>query len=237
MNFTQKFLTKKMLVLAFLATASVSFPKLSNDVVSNCYETQREGQWKYLEYLFVVQPNNSLQASAKKLQAVSLTSAAALFLTKNQIYQLVTGSKETETTAKATGPDGKEEKAKGLAFDGPTAIASGVLCIAAYYAYFCKIERAVKKETIINFLKNWSHHRKYVPQELVPAFDELAAGFALSKTKNFTESQVNEIFEIVQHLLEHCFDKRYSKDKKDGDMISTLKTITEIGKNLSPSSK
>lgn len=232
MNISQQFLTKKMLVLAFLATASVSFPKLSNEVVSNCYETQREGQWKYLEYLFIVQPNNSLQTSAKHLQACTLTSAAALFLAKDRIYNYVTGSSDLKEDFKADGS--KTTSKAGFPVDGPTAIASGVLCIAGYYAYFCKVERSVKKETIINFLNNWSHHRKYVPQELVPAFDELTACFAKSKAKNFTEAQVNEIFEIIQHLLEHCFDKRYSKDKKDVDMIGTLKTITEIGKNLSP---
>lgn len=224
MNIFKQSFNKKMLTFAFLASASFSFSDLSKEAVSACYEDGINSEWKYLEYVFVVQPTNSLNSAAKTVHVTTLTIAAALFLAKDQIYNYLTDYKKVDDKGAL----------KGYPVDGPSAIAAVVLCGAGCYAYVSKLEASIKKQTLINFLNNWSHHRNYIPTELIAAFDELAADFQASTHKNFTNAQVNEIFEIIQHLLEHMFEKRYAKDKKDGDMLGSLKTITEIGKNLSP---
>ena len=102
-----------------------------------------------------------------------------------------------------------------------------------------EIRRIYIHEALVSFLKNWSLHKENVPTSLIPVFDELSELFNASKDKTFSSEDVNAIFEVIQHLIEHEFSNRYeSKDKKkDADMLGMFKTITDIGKNLAPSSK
>ncbi len=208
-------LSKKLFMTSMLVTASLSFAKLSEDAVSDVFSTQHDGAAKYLEYHFVFQPNNILQAAQMNL-SIGIGSAAAtvLLLTKFAKTQPTQISTTAQTSAAA---------------DNPTLIASGMLCVAAGYVYYCSLETKIKTEILVNFLKNWAHHRQFLPEDFTTAFDELAAYQADGKT--FDKNQVSEIFELVLHFIEHSFEKRYPKEKKTPDLLGSVKTITEIGKN------
>lgn len=203
--------SKKIFLTTLLATTSLSFAKLSEDAISDVFNTQLEGAAKYLEFHFVFQPNNKLQAAQTNLtMGVSSVAATALLLAKFQL-----------------------EDAKYKAYvDNSTLIASGMLCVATGYYLYNIAEHLVKSETLVTFLKNWSHHRQFLPDDFTTAFDELAAYQA--DGKSFSAAQVNEIFELVLHYIEHTFEKRYPKEKKSQDLLSSVKTITEIGKNCAP---
>lgn len=209
----QQSISKKIsLFTLFCMMTSLSFAKLSDDAIANIYENKLEGAAKYLEFCFVFQPNNKIQSATMDMTISLSAIAAGLFLTSKIQY--------LENNI------GK--------VDGQTLIASSIIAVSAGYMYACKIDKAIKHETLVNFLNNWSHHKKFLPEEFVAAFDELAAAFEKSETKRFSAEQVSEIFELVQHYIEHCFEKRYPKEKKSTDVLGSLKTITEIGKNLSP---
>jgi uncharacterized surface protein with fasciclin (FAS1) repeats len=202
--------TKKFLLTTLLATASLSFSKLSDEAVSNCFNTQKEGSEKYLEYHFVFKLNNALQNAQTNLAVgISATAATALLLSQTPTAKNV-----------VTVPT-----------DNATLIASGMLCMAAGYSYYCSLESRLKSEILVNFLKNWSYHRQFLPDDFTSAFDELAAYQQDGKT--FSNDQLKEIFELVLHYVEHTFEKRYPKEKKSPDLLASVKTITEIGKNLS----
>lgn len=215
-NFTRKFVA-----VSLLATSAFNFSNLSNDSVHSCYENKVNGAWQYLEYHLIIQPNNKIQAQTKQLQAGFATAAAVGLLSEEPVCNYFGINNY------------KKEKDGGTSFDFsvPKHIAALVLGAVVYTVWYNKIDQTVKKETVIKFLKNWSHHRNFIPQELVPAFDELAASLQASKAQDLSNSQVNEILEIIQQLVEHSFEKRYSKDK-GVDVLGTLKTITDIGKNL-----
>ncbi len=202
--------TKKFLLITLLASTSLSFSKLSEDAISDCFSTQHDGAAKYLEYHFVFQLNNKLQSAQMNL-AVGISATAATALLISKAFNI---KKEGDITST----------------DNAILISSGMLCMAAGYVYYCSFENKVKHDTLVNFLKNWFHHRQYLPDDFTTAFDELAAYQQDGKT--FSNNQVTEIFELVLHYIEHTFEKRYPKEKKSPDLLASVKTITEIGKNM-----
>lgn len=210
MSIINSIISKKIFLLTLLAFPSISFAKLSAEAISDVYDNQLEGAAKYLEYYLVFQPSNKIQSASMDLTVGISATAAALFLTT-----------KIDTVNKKVGT-----------IDNLAAITSATLFIAAGYAYHCKLERAIKRETLMNFLNNWTHHRQFVPDEFSTAFDELAANVTAGQT--LTDAQIGEICELVQHYIEHCFIKRYPKEKKSTDLLGSLKTITEIGKNMTP---
>ncbi|OGB86079.1 hypothetical protein A3J41_03215 [candidate division TM6 bacterium RIFCSPHIGHO2_12_FULL_38_8] len=200
---------KRIFLATLLATTGASFAELSNQAISDVYENKLEGAAKYLEYFLVFQPNNKIQSESMQTNvAISATTAALLLLTTKK-------DKEQKLT---------------VAIDIPTLIASGLVIAAGGYAYLCSLEKSIKRETLLKFLSNWEHHKQYLPAEFVTAFDELAA--YVQAKGNLSNAQIGEIFELVQHYIEHCFEKRYPKEKKSLDMLGSLKTITDIGKNV-----
>lgn len=214
-------ITKKLVAISLLAASTLNFSDLSDDAVNSCYENKVNGTWQYLEYHLVIKPNNKIQAQTKQLQAGFATAAAVGLLSEEPVCNYFGINNY------------KKEKDGGSTFEFsvPKHIAALVVGAVIYSAWYNKIDQSVKKEAVIKFLKNWSHHRSFIPQELVPAFDELAASLQAAKSQDLTNSQVNEVLEIIQQLVEHSFEKRYSKDK-GVDVLGTLKTITDIGKNL-----
>lgn len=199
---------KKLWLLTLLASTSLSFAKLSNEAISDIYEKQIEGSAKYLEYHLIFKPQNQIQKESMHTSiGFSAAFASLLLLTTKTEF-------------------GKNN----INVDIPTIITSGVICSAASYAYLCKLEKSILRNTLIDFLNNWSHHRQYLADEFATAFDELAT----HDINALTDDQISEIFGLVQHYIEHTFEKRYPKPKKT-DMLSALKTITEIGKNIAPS--
>lgn len=212
MKSTKHFFHTKLFTLLLLTTTGNIMPKLSDEAIASSYETDREGSWKYLEYIFIVQPTNTIETNSKYMLAGVFAVGSTAFLARTQLSELIT------------------RKENSFNFENSTSIASIVLAMTGFFAYYCKMEASVKHETLVNFLNNWSTHRNYIPEELTSAFDELEQAFQSSKNKSFSNAQVNEIFEIVQHLLEHLFEKRYPK--KAADSLSAVKTITDIAKNI-----
>lgn len=243
-------ISQKLILFSFITTASIAFAELSNQAVSDCYERQIEGQWKYIEFEFFFKPARRLERVTKNVQAGALSLASLLFLTtnifKSKKTQLVPDSiafvpKEinfnTNDLSSVTIPlEQKKYKKEELSFNVPSAIATSALCVTSYYMFSYLLSNQIKRETLINFLQNWNFHKKYVPTELISAFDQLAADFKTASTlgATFNQEQIDEIFDIMQHLLEHVFEKRYGSNKQAFDTLGVFKTITEIGKNLKP---
>ncbi|MFA5998834.1 MAG: hypothetical protein WC747_02370 [Candidatus Babeliales bacterium] len=228
-------------------------PSLSTDSKIKCYETQRDSSWKYLEYLFVVKPANELKQASSNAQAF-MAIAGALFLARTGICNFINPQSKPVVVKAAVEPikhvtnteeillfhTNKEidkinkETAKGstreASFDLAGHLAGLVISGVAYQSYCGYIESNIRMNTMIKFLENWSTHRSHVPEEFAAAFDELAASYSANQN-SLTNEQLNEMFEIIQHLVEHTFEKRYPK-AKDLDILGTFKTFTDIGKNL-----
>ena len=232
------FMLSSLLLAGF---TSQTLPDLSINSTIECYKTQRDGSWKYLEYIFMVQPANELKQASSKAQAF-MAVAGALLLARTSIYnfinpqekpaeQPVKDNTEIESALTCILKDLKKSKtSKENAFDLAGHLAGLVISGVAYQTYCGYIESTIRMNTMIKFLENWSAHRNNVPEELVATFDEVAAYYN-AHDNSITDEQLNAMLEIIQHLIEHSFEKRYPK-AKDVDFLGTFKTFTDIGKNL-----
>lgn len=210
MNKNTIFLTA--LGLAILAQPQTSFTKqaISNEAVAQAYDKTTDAGFKYVEYLFIVQPANKLKDASKTALTAILTSVTTAILARPYVCT----------------------SAPKLEIDIST-ISAALLGSVAYNWYLGQQEAVIKKETLISFLKDYAYHRQYIPVQLQPAFDEISNNIAVAKIHGFSKAHIEQIFEIIQHLVEHEFAKRYEKDKvKDADSLGMLKTITDISKNL-----
>lgn len=226
MNTIKQTFTKNIFTFLMLSAAALTFTNrvnahLSNEVITACYEDQVQGAWKYIEFKFIEEPKQAIENATLQFNVNLSAFCAFLFL----------GNKYTATTKKEIKED-KEVSTVNEYFpsDNASIIASGILIAAGAYAQDCKIEASIKRKTLVNFLKDLSYHRDFMPEELLPAFDEIALGYENSKT--ISSAQVNQIFAIIQHLVEHSFEKRYPKGNKSASMLDSLKKLTEIGKNI-----
>jgi len=213
-------------------------PDLSLHALAHCYQGA-DKSYKYLELIFIEQPKSALKAKAQKAQALSLGLTAAAIMILNNIMnkpeteasQLKEATKNMLTIGEkglTTYPSSPKEFVKFNA----SAVAGGVLGLILYETYYNYIDQNIKHDTLVKFLQNWNFHSQHVPAELIPAFDELAEAFATSKSKTIPSAQVSEFFAVIQHLIEHEFAKRYEKGAAKSDMLGTLKTLTDIKKNL-----
>lgn len=199
----------KTAFLAFSITFTcLSFAGISLESVSDCYNNQADENrdWKYLEFFLIVQPKNQIDAFNFDLS----TKICAAFATASLGHLTLTKSSQSSSAAY---------------------ISIMALFGAFGLKYSSSVEKQIKHNALLNFIQNWSYHRSFVPEEVVSAFDELSTYIKESRT--FSDEQVSTIFEVIQHLIEHQFEKRYPKEKKSADLIGTFKTITEIGKNAS----
>lgn len=210
-NTTKTFMIQAVFSIGLLTGSTHS--ELSLKAVKDCYEGRDSG-FKHLEFVFIEQPKAELQSQSSKVQATILGLISTYVLASSVVQQTTEKSKNTPAIVGKIGATALLGK---IAFD-----------------YYCSIlDQQIKHATLVKFLTNWKFHRQYVPTQLISAFDELALSFEASKSKTLTSGQVSEIFAIIQHLIEHEFAKRYEKDKmKAMDTLGTLKTITDISKNL-----
>ncbi len=237
---------KVMLSVLFTAmTPSVTFTDLSLQAQNECYQDTRDG-WKYVEFLFVEQPKHELEAALAKAQAALMT-LGALVILKNDIYAFVAaklGHKlpEEEKTievlkvSKIYDPITKQHTTENVwdkvkKADNGINIKSSIAQIAigklAYDLYANYMKKSIQKSTLVSFLSNLETYQARIPSELMPAFNELA-----TRQNNLTDREVAQVFEIVQHLLEHTFAARYKTDAKSADVLGTLKTFSDLGKNF-----
>ncbi len=217
--------SKQLFFLALFATHHVVSPisQISIEEVAQCYDQNPEtDQWKYLELYFIVEPNNQIQAASMSLSVKIGAFVSGLFLATRAIpsKQIIVPGKINDVTM---------EVAR-VTVDPSTLITTSILAAAAGFWYSGLTELEIKKNTLTSFLKNWSYHRNFIPKELVPAFDQLA-----TYQSTINDQDVIKLFTIIQHLIEHTFTKRYPKEKKSTDLLGAIKTITDIGKNISPS--
>lgn len=236
-SLTNKFMLSGLLLVGLTSQIAAS---LSHDSKINCYKTQRDGSWKYLEYIFVVKPANELKQASSNAQAF-MAVAGALFLARTSIYKFINPTVKPEVAAVETDKPTLESisvkkflsdlnKPKDAPFDLATYLAGLAISGVVYQSYCSCVESSIRMSTMTKFLQNWSTHRSNVPEEFAVAFDELSAYYS-DNQDSITNEQLDEMFEIIQHLIEHSFEKRYAK-AKDLDILGTFKTFTEIGKNL-----
>lgn len=218
MTTINKKLTLALLLSTIPCTESIQAhnPYISSTAISSSYEGN-EAAFKYLEYLFIVQPANTLKAHSQTTLAAAFTAVTTAILSRPYWAQAPVQKIEV----------------------GIETISAALLGSVAYHMYMARVDKSIKKATLVKFLENWEHHRQHIPTQLIAIFDELATEYNYSNRKAprspkvISQAQVDQIFEIVQHLIEHEFSKRYEKDKtKDADTLGMIKTITEINKNL-----
>lgn len=216
-----KKITLSLFLSAIICTGSIQprTEEISATAISSSYEGN-EAAFKYLEYLFIEQPANALKGYSQKALAAALTVVTTGILSRPYWAQAPVQKIEV----------------------GIETISAALLGSVVYHMYIAQVEKSIKKATLVKFLENWNHHRQHIPTQLVPIFDELASAYNNSNRKAprvpkvISQTQIDQIFEIIQHLIEHEFAKRYEKDKaKSADTLGMLKTITEINKNLGSS--
>jgi hypothetical protein len=212
---TYKKLSLSALLLVNLTTSFTAF-SLSDAATAEAYQG-KDADWKYIENKFVVEPANKLASQIQKARAIALvTAACALLSTKIDAIKQVTFDAST------------------LKMD-LTTISAAVLGLIGFESYANYLDSSIKHDILVKFLKNWNFHKQYVPTSLIPAFDELATAFNASTAQTFSDEQVNQIFEVIRHLVEHSFAARYkAKEEKSEGLISMFKTLTDISKNLAP---
>ncbi len=191
---------------------------LSDNAYAECY-TGKDSEYRYLEFYFVEQPKNLLNAHLQKSRAIILTTAATAILT-NEYFKISIN----------------ENNIKYPIFNPKidlNSIAAAVLGLTGFDIYSSYKEAEIKHDLLVSFVANFDFHKDYIPDCLIHAFEELAEAFHASETQTFLADDVDAIFEVIQHLLEHEFSNRYAKEKKkDSDTIGLFKTITDISKNL-----
>lgn len=218
-------------LFCFASITSQVQATLSDAVIVQCYEG-RDSQYKYLEYLFVYEPAQRIKAHGQWVASTLLAAVPAYIVGKHLNATVIKDycNKSSDVSEKTPTSNTKS------AFTGIDAALFGATIVLTkvvfYDMYMAQFEKSVKKETLINFLKNIDFHKKHIPTQLVPAFEELAQA-AAEKNYALTNDQVVEIYTIINHLLEHEFAKRYEKEKDKGfDALGFVKTITDIKKNL-----
>jgi len=243
-------LTIMLSVLFTALTPSTTFTDISLQAQNECYKDNRDG-WKYVEFLLIEQPKHQLDGALAQAQA-TLVALGALVILKNDIYTLVAPYFKNKNTVVSEKPkyikalmqneaidEETNEKRinyveieqpktdKADKFDIKTSVAQITIGKLVYDAYANYMKKSIQKTTLVNFLKNLETYQNHIPSELVPAFSELA-----TRKDNLTDSEVAQVFEIIQHLLEHTFSGRYKTDAKSPDVLGTLKTFSDLGKNF-----
>ncbi len=181
---------------------------LSDKAYAECYQGTDDSQYRYLEFYFVEQPKNLLNEQMKQARAIALAAITSIVIFNS--YSPFFDPKIDITT-----------------------ISAALLGMTGFDWYSSKQETKIKHDLLVKFIKNLDFHIHYIPISFIPTFEELATTYNASKTKTFTPEEVNAIFELIQHLIEHEFAKRYEKEKKkDSDTLSIVKTFTDVYKNL-----
>ena len=252
MSTRQNSFTLKAVLSVFLTvfTTFNTFTDLSIQAQQECYKDNRDGS-KYLEFLFIEQPKHKLEAALSKAQTALLV-AGILTILKENIYNFVQVDirglaplKEPkfikaliempivdEKTGLKTGAAALIEiKKPDSGISIPNMVAQAAISKLAYDIYANHMKKSIQKETLVNFLNNLDSHKAHIPAELVPAFSELAEKYN-GNPASLTDSNVAQKFEIIQHLLEHTFAARYKSDTKSPDVLGTLKTFSDLGKNF-----
>ncbi|MBP9764996.1 hypothetical protein KBD08_01535 [Candidatus Babeliales bacterium] len=196
-------------LFAFNGATNCSNNTVSSDAVHSCYEGH-DSAFKFLEYTFIEQVREQVESLTTQVQAGLFSVGTLGFLGYNSVQKDDTTKIGAQTTI----------------------LVSLVAKFIVYDTYVNYVKNKVQTATLINFLKNWETHRAYIPTQFQDLFDELATAYANSTNKTISAQDVQKVYSIIQHLIEHEFAKRYEKDKiKAADTLNLTKTITDIAKN------
>ncbi len=201
-------------LLTLLVGTTTTPTHLSDESVIASYQG-KDGAWQYLEYLFVVQPNNKIKQLTHHTSA-ALGGAGAATLVAAQTNNLPTYKLDDDMVKKV--------------IVALSAFAAGT---TVYNYFLCCAKRKVHKQTLVNILKNWQTHRKHIPVAFTQCLDELFLMYQEQGSKVLTDNLVTQVFELIQHHIEHNFASRYKPAEiKVEPTISNVKSMTDIMKNL-----
>lgn len=192
--------------------------QLSSQAALSTYQGTN-GPWKYLEYLFIIKPQNELKYYTDHAFA-AFGGAGALYLASSLFAEA--NNKQ------------KQEEIKPNFLQNMLKIASVVAAGKTVNNFFiCHMQRSIQKKALSDFLKKWDIHRQHIPTSLVECFDELALIYRSQNENMLTTTMVAEVFELITHHIEHHFENRYKQaEKKNVDPVENFKNITEVWSNL-----
>ncbi|MCX5924630.1 MAG: hypothetical protein NTZ68_04370, partial [Candidatus Dependentiae bacterium] len=192
-SLTNKFMLSGLLLVGLTSQIAAS---LSHDSKINCYKTQRDGSWKYLEYIFVVKPANELKQASSNAQAF-MAVAWSIFFARTTMYKFINPKSKPEAVEVKVAKDEtlvetalseilkelkefkeKAKTTKETTVDLATYLAGLAISGVAYQSYCNSVESSIRINTMTKFLQNWSTHRSNVPEEFAVAFDELSAYYS-----------------------------------------------------------
>lgn len=214
--------TKKSLsflsIVLFLQTPFMTNAQMSEKAVISTYQSTN-GPWQNLEYLFVIKPENELNRFIERSFA-ALGIIGAGMLTK---YFIFDGSDSKQTVFS------KNSQIKNI-----IVVLSSLSTGKALYNFITsQAKRNIQEKTLLNFLKQWDLYRLHMPSSLIEYFDELALQYQAKGKELLTSELIYEVFELVQHHIEHHFEARYKKgEPKALTNIETFKNCIEMWKNL-----
>lgn len=197
-----QYISKKyVLLLGMTIGNAVYADNLSTKNIANCYQGANN-ELKYLEFVFIEQPKAELAQIAQNLQAGIFAVIASLTIANNY------WTKPQE-------------------INWINATAYGTLTKIVYEYLINNIQQSIQQKALANFMQNWDVNKTHIPEELVPAFEEIAQTYTQSP------EQASQLIDIIHHLIEHEFSKRYEKEKtKNIDPSDALKSIfIDISKN------
>lgn len=182
------------------------------------------GPWQLLEYIFISKVQKEVDQFQKhSFAALGLTGTA--FLAKSFLF-------DKQDAQQINDPAKTTDSKKGI--KNIMTIFSAFAAGKTIYNYTtCLVKRNVQYKTLINVLKQWELYRENLPTTLVDFFDELAETYVNNGEKFFTDAIVSEIFQLINHHIEHHFEGRYKKsEQKSINTMDALKGCTDIWKNL-----
>lgn len=207
----------------FLGT-NISFAHaISEKSVISTYQGVN-GPWQLLEYLFITKTQNELELFQKHSFA-GLGIAGASFLAKSLLFD----KQETQ----ATNNNGNVTKQKNPIKSILTIFSVFAAGKTAHNYSTCIVKRRIQHKTLVSILSQWEMYRSNFPTSLVEFFDELAETYVNSCENVLTDAVVGEIFQLINHHIEHHFEGRYKKSEpKSMNMMDALKGGTDIWKNF-----
>lgn len=107
--------------------------------------------------------------------------------------------------------------------------AVGITTALYYKLIACFRAQSIYTSNVIDFVKNWDHHKAFTDQRFHELFDSLADLFE-NEGEEAVAIYTHEIIDIISFHLSHEFSSRYPA--KSGSFADTLKTVTDVAKNL-----
>lgn len=225
--------TKKCLLLfscaLLLGINNSSINTMSEKAIISTYQSVN-GPWQLLEYIFISNVQNKIDQFQKHSFA-TLGIAGTAFLTNLFLFGKENNQKPNSSNKELSNIE-KTDSKKSIQ-NIMTILSTFTAGKTAYNYTTCIVKRNIQHKTLINVLKKWELYRENFPTTLVDFFDDLAETYKNNGETFFTSSIVSEIFELINHHIEHHFDARYKKsEQKSINTMEALKSCTDIWKSL-----